>query len=66
MAKVKHRNVKFSPEEMAYDLPDELDLKKSNPDPRKTLLRAFAVLGMLVIAVTGLGYSIWVIWTEKH
>jgi hypothetical protein len=36
------------------------------PDPRKTLFRAFAVLAMLGIAVTGLGYSIYVIWTGNH
>ena len=28
MAKVKHKSVKFSPEEMAYELPPELDVKK--------------------------------------
>jgi hypothetical protein len=28
MAKIKHKNVKFSPEEMAYELPAELDIKK--------------------------------------
>ncbi len=28
MAKIKHKNVKFSPEEMAYELPAELDFKK--------------------------------------
>jgi hypothetical protein len=28
MAKRKHKNVKFSPEEMAYELPAEIALKK--------------------------------------
>jgi hypothetical protein len=35
------------------------------PDSRKTLLRALAVLGMLVIAVSGLLFSAYVIWTGR-
>jgi hypothetical protein len=28
MSKVSHRRVKFTPEEMAYELPDEIDVTK--------------------------------------
>jgi hypothetical protein len=38
---------------------------KPQPDSRRTLLRAFGVLIMFVIAVTGLLYSAYVIWTGK-
>jgi hypothetical protein len=44
-------------------MPDDL---KPPPDPRKTLLRAFGVLAMLGIAISGMAYSIWVIWSARH
>jgi hypothetical protein len=44
-------------------MPDEL---QPPPDPRKTLLRAFGVLAMLVIAITGMAYSVWMIWKGNH
>jgi hypothetical protein len=28
MAKIKHKSVKFSPEELSYELPAQLDIKK--------------------------------------
>jgi hypothetical protein len=35
------------------------------PDSRKTLMRVLAVLGMLLIAVSGLLFSAYMIWTGK-
>jgi hypothetical protein len=36
-----------------------MDELPRQPDPRKTLLRALAILGMLVIAVSGMIYAAW-------
>jgi hypothetical protein len=35
------------------------------PDPRKTLMRALGVLVMLAIAISGMCYSAYVLWTKK-
>jgi hypothetical protein len=40
-------------------MPDPLP----QPDPRRTLLRAVAILVLLVIAMIGLCYSGWMLWT---
>ncbi len=35
----------------------------SQPDPQKTLVKALVILAMLAVAIIGLCYSGWMLWS---